>query len=148
MFDKIAAHEKVSSVLILFFHVSLQTLSQRDIEYHLSAGEALFLNELRNGSRIRTKVGSLRVIGVSDLLNPAALVRYCSIWTAEGTESCWPCSWYLLLSCNYFVFAVVSLHQWPFCHHLRHHCLQRNHTRPAGTSDGSASSSAGEWCHD
>lgn len=79
MFDKIAAHEKVSSVLILFFHVSLQTLSQRDIEYHLSAGEALFLNELRNGSRIRTKVGSLRVIGVSDLLNPAALVRYCSI---------------------------------------------------------------------
>ncbi|XP_029351188.1 stabilin-2 isoform X1 [Echeneis naucrates] len=51
-----------------------QTLSLRDIEFHLSEGESLPLSRLRNGSRIRTRVGSLTVVGVSDLLNPSALV--------------------------------------------------------------------------
>ncbi|KAF0028686.1 hypothetical protein F2P81_017791 [Scophthalmus maximus] len=50
-----------------------QTLSQRDIEFHLSEGRALPLSELRNGSRMRTRVGSLMVVGVSDLLDPSAL---------------------------------------------------------------------------
>nr|XP_019961729.1 PREDICTED: stabilin-2-like [Paralichthys olivaceus] len=50
-----------------------QTLSQWDIEFHLSEGRALPLSELKNGSRIRTRVGSLRVLGVSDLLDPSAL---------------------------------------------------------------------------
>ncbi|CAK6983628.1 stabilin-2 [Scomber scombrus] len=50
-----------------------QTLSQRDIEYHLSEGQALSLNQLKNGSRIRTRVGSLAVLGVSNLLDPSSL---------------------------------------------------------------------------
>ncbi|CAB1434831.1 unnamed protein product, partial [Pleuronectes platessa] len=50
-----------------------QTLSQWDIEYHLSEGRALPLSELKNGSRIRTRVGSLTVLGVSDLLDASAL---------------------------------------------------------------------------
>ncbi|XP_071358845.1 stabilin-2 isoform X1 [Trachinotus anak] len=50
-----------------------QTLSQRDIEFHLSEGQALPLSRLKDGSRIRTRVGSLTVLGVSDLLNPSAL---------------------------------------------------------------------------
>ncbi|XP_078127855.1 stabilin-2 [Sander vitreus] len=54
-----------------------QTLSQRDVDFHLSEGRALSLGELRNGSRIRTRVGSLSVLGVSDLLDPSALAsRY------------------------------------------------------------------------
>uniref|UniRef100_A0A8D0DEB8 Stabilin 2 n=1 Tax=Sander lucioperca TaxID=283035 RepID=A0A8D0DEB8_SANLU len=54
-----------------------QTLSQRDVDFHLSEGRALSLSELRNGSRIRTRVGSLSVLGVSDLLDPSALAsRY------------------------------------------------------------------------
>uniref|UniRef100_A0A3Q1H6M0 Uncharacterized protein n=1 Tax=Anabas testudineus TaxID=64144 RepID=A0A3Q1H6M0_ANATE len=36
-----------------------QTLSQRDIEFHLSEGQALPLDQLKNGSRIKTRVGSL-----------------------------------------------------------------------------------------
>ncbi|XP_067346973.1 stabilin-2 isoform X2 [Channa argus] len=50
-----------------------QTLSQRDIEFHLSEGQALPLNQLKNGSRIRTRVGSLTILGVADQLNPSAL---------------------------------------------------------------------------
>ncbi|XP_023281089.1 stabilin-2-like, partial [Seriola lalandi dorsalis] len=50
-----------------------QTLSQWDIEFHLSEGQALSLSRLKNGSRIRTRVGSLTVLGVADLLNPSAL---------------------------------------------------------------------------
>ncbi|XP_062239185.1 stabilin-2 isoform X1 [Platichthys flesus] len=54
-----------------------QTLSQWDIEYHLSEGRALPLSELKNGSRIRTRAGSLTVLGVSDLLDASALAsRY------------------------------------------------------------------------
>ncbi|KAM9327686.1 stabilin-2 isoform 2-T2 [Pholidichthys leucotaenia] len=50
-----------------------QTLSLRDIEFHLSEGQALPLNQLKNGSRIRTHVGSLTVLGVTDQLNPSTL---------------------------------------------------------------------------
>ncbi|XP_027140103.1 stabilin-2 [Larimichthys crocea] len=50
-----------------------QTLSQRDIEFHLSEGQALPVSQLKNGSRIRTRAGSLSVLGVADLLNPLAL---------------------------------------------------------------------------
>ncbi|XP_033470098.2 stabilin-2 isoform X1 [Epinephelus lanceolatus] len=50
-----------------------QTLSLRDVEFHLSEGQALPLSQLKNGSRIRTRVGSLTVLGVADLLNPSAL---------------------------------------------------------------------------
>ncbi|XP_029282312.1 stabilin-2 [Cottoperca gobio] len=50
-----------------------QTLSQRDVEVHLSEGRALPLSQLKNSSRIRTRVGSLSVLGVADLLNPSAL---------------------------------------------------------------------------
>ncbi|XP_036005270.1 stabilin-2 [Fundulus heteroclitus] len=49
------------------------TLSQRDIEFHLSEGKALPLSQLRNNSRIRTRVGSLTVLGVANLLNPSDL---------------------------------------------------------------------------
>ncbi|XP_075967354.1 LOW QUALITY PROTEIN: stabilin-2 [Anarhichas minor] len=50
-----------------------QTLSQQDVEFHLSEGRALPLSQLKNGSRIRTRVGSLTVFGVADLLSPSAL---------------------------------------------------------------------------
>ncbi|KAM8740220.1 stabilin-2 isoform 1-T1 [Acanthopagrus schlegelii] len=50
-----------------------QTLSQRDIEFHLSEGQALPVVQMKNGSRIRTRVGSLTVLGVADLLDPSAL---------------------------------------------------------------------------
>ncbi|XP_029019242.1 stabilin-2 isoform X3 [Betta splendens] len=50
-----------------------QTLSQRDVEFHLSEGQALPLSQLKNGSRIRTRVGVLTVVGVADLLDPTAL---------------------------------------------------------------------------
>uniref|UniRef100_UPI0037E83392 stabilin-2 n=1 Tax=Semicossyphus pulcher TaxID=241346 RepID=UPI0037E83392 len=54
-----------------------QTLSTRDIEFHLSEGQVLLLSQLKNGSRIRTRVGGLTVLGVTDLLNPSALAsRY------------------------------------------------------------------------
>ncbi|KAM4569636.1 stabilin-2 [Odontesthes bonariensis] len=49
------------------------TLSQRDMEFHLSEGQALPLSQLKNGSRIRTRAGGLTVLGVADLLNPSAL---------------------------------------------------------------------------
>lgn len=55
--------------------VSLQTLTRRDIEFHLSEGRALPVRQLKNGTRIRTHVGSLSVLGVADMLNAAALVR-------------------------------------------------------------------------
>ncbi|KAM4614943.1 LOW QUALITY PROTEIN: stabilin-2 [Polymixia lowei] len=54
-----------------------QTLTQRDIEYHLSEGQALALSELKNGSRIRTRLGSLTVLGIADFLNPNALSSRC-----------------------------------------------------------------------
>lgn len=57
-------------------YVSPQTLSQRDIEFHLSDGRALPVSQLKNGSRIRTRVGSLTVFGVANLLNPSSLVRF------------------------------------------------------------------------
>lgn len=50
-----------------------QTLSQRDIEFHLSEGQAFLFSQLRNGSRIRTRVGSLSVLGIADLLDPTTL---------------------------------------------------------------------------
>ncbi|KAM3858894.1 stabilin-2 [Diretmus argenteus] len=50
-----------------------QTLTQWDIEYHLSEGKALSLGDLKNGSRIRTRLGSLTVLGIADFLNPQAL---------------------------------------------------------------------------
>ncbi|XP_070411388.1 stabilin-2 isoform X2 [Nothobranchius furzeri] len=50
-----------------------QTLSQRDIEFHLSEGQILPLSQLRNGTRIRTRVGSLTVLGVSNMLDPSTL---------------------------------------------------------------------------
>ncbi|KAG7497480.1 stabilin-2 isoform X1 [Solea senegalensis] len=50
-----------------------QTLSQQDIEFHLLEGRALVASDLKNGTRIKTRGGSLTVIGVSDLLNPAVL---------------------------------------------------------------------------
>ncbi|XP_041833045.1 stabilin-2 [Melanotaenia boesemani] len=53
-----------------------QTLSQRDIEIHLSLGQALPVDQLKNGSRIRTAVGSLTVLGVANLLDPSALSSY------------------------------------------------------------------------
>lgn len=72
-------------VLVLNCVSCLQTLSQQDIEFHLSEGQALPLSLLRNGSRIRTRVGSLTVLGVADLLNPSALVRFMlpSVWLPE-----------------------------------------------------------------
>uniref|UniRef100_A0A3B3XHF2 Stabilin 2 n=1 Tax=Poecilia mexicana TaxID=48701 RepID=A0A3B3XHF2_9TELE len=44
-----------------------------DIEVHLSEGQALPLSQLKNNSRIRTRAGSLSVLGVANLLNPSAL---------------------------------------------------------------------------
>lgn len=53
-----------------------QTLSDRDIEYHLSEGGALYLQDLTNGTRIRTRLGhSLQVRGIADLRNASILVR-------------------------------------------------------------------------
>uniref|UniRef100_A0A3B5ARW8 Stabilin 2 n=1 Tax=Stegastes partitus TaxID=144197 RepID=A0A3B5ARW8_9TELE len=49
-----------------------QTLSHRDLEFHLSEGQALTVDRLKNGSRIRTRVGSLTVLGVADLLDPSS----------------------------------------------------------------------------
>ncbi|XP_054481008.1 stabilin-2 [Anoplopoma fimbria] len=46
-----------------------QTLTQRDVEFHLSEGQALPLSHLKNGSRIRTRVGSLTVSGVASALS-------------------------------------------------------------------------------
>lgn len=54
--------------------VSLQTLSARDIELHLLDGQELPVGQLKNGSRIRTSVGTLRIRGVADLLDPSTLV--------------------------------------------------------------------------
>lgn len=51
-----------------------QTLSQQDIELHLLDGQALPVGQLKNGSRIKTRVGTLSVFGITDLLNPSALV--------------------------------------------------------------------------
>lgn len=69
-----------SSVILVSVEVSspvrLQTLTRRDIEFHLSEGGALPSRQLKNGTRIRTRVGSLSVLGVADMLNPAALVRH------------------------------------------------------------------------
>uniref|UniRef100_A0A673BJX9 Stabilin 2 n=1 Tax=Sphaeramia orbicularis TaxID=375764 RepID=A0A673BJX9_9TELE len=48
------------------------TLTQRDIEFHLSDGQVLPINRLKNGTRIRTRVGSLTALGVSNLLNPSS----------------------------------------------------------------------------
>lgn len=53
---------------------SLQTLSQRDIEFHLSEGGALPAQQLKNGTRLRTRVGRLSVLQVADMLEPASLV--------------------------------------------------------------------------
>ncbi|KAM6984714.1 stabilin-2 [Aplochiton taeniatus] len=50
-----------------------QTLTHRDIEYHLSEGRALALQDLKNGSQIRTRLGPLTVLGLADFLNPKAL---------------------------------------------------------------------------
>lgn len=54
--------------------LSPQTLSPRDMEFHLSEGRVLPLSQLKNGSRIKTRVGTLTVLGVADLLNPSSQV--------------------------------------------------------------------------
>uniref|UniRef100_A0A673XJC1 Stabilin 2 n=1 Tax=Salmo trutta TaxID=8032 RepID=A0A673XJC1_SALTR len=54
-----------------------QTLTHRDMEYHLSEGRALALKDLTNGSRIRTRLGqSLLVLGIVDFLNPKSSSRF------------------------------------------------------------------------
>ncbi|XP_068611107.1 stabilin-2 [Brachionichthys hirsutus] len=54
-----------------------QTLSQQDIEFHLLGGQVLLLSPLKNGTRVRTRAGSLMVSGVPDLLDPSVLAsRY------------------------------------------------------------------------
>ncbi|XP_054623431.1 stabilin-2 isoform X2 [Dunckerocampus dactyliophorus] len=50
-----------------------KTLSQRDLEFHLSEGQALTLIQLTNGTRLRTRVGTLSVVGLTDILDPSAL---------------------------------------------------------------------------
>ncbi|KAJ8333295.1 hypothetical protein SKAU_G00421910 [Synaphobranchus kaupii] len=52
-----------------------KTLSERDIEYHLSDGGALYLQDLTNGTRIRTRLAqsSLLVIGIADFHNASIL---------------------------------------------------------------------------
>uniref|UniRef100_A0A3B3I825 Stabilin 2 n=1 Tax=Oryzias latipes TaxID=8090 RepID=A0A3B3I825_ORYLA len=50
--------------------------SNQDIEFHLSEGQALPISQLKNGTRIRTRVGGLTVLGVADLLDPSSLSRY------------------------------------------------------------------------
>ncbi|CAL8324172.1 unnamed protein product [Lota lota] len=50
-----------------------QMLTGRDMEQHLSEGEALALSQMKNGSRMRTRQGSLTIQGVVDFLNPDAL---------------------------------------------------------------------------
>uniref|UniRef100_A0A8C9SNB1 Stabilin 2 n=1 Tax=Scleropages formosus TaxID=113540 RepID=A0A8C9SNB1_SCLFO len=45
-----------------------QTLSTRDIEYHLSDGGAVCFQDMTNGTRIRTRLGhSLRVLGITPM---------------------------------------------------------------------------------
>ncbi|KAJ8411408.1 hypothetical protein AAFF_G00174140 [Aldrovandia affinis] len=57
-----------------------QTLTDRDLEYHLSDGSALHFQDLANGSRIRTRLGhSLRVLGISNMYNASALAFSCYI---------------------------------------------------------------------
>ncbi|KAJ8245363.1 hypothetical protein GJAV_G00269960 [Gymnothorax javanicus] len=51
-----------------------KTLTERDIEYHLSEGRALYLQDLTNGTRIRTRLGhTLRVQGIADFRNASVL---------------------------------------------------------------------------
>uniref|UniRef100_A0A8C9SM31 Stabilin 2 n=1 Tax=Scleropages formosus TaxID=113540 RepID=A0A8C9SM31_SCLFO len=54
-----------------------QTLSTRDIEYHLSDGGAVCFQDMTNGTRIRTRLGhSLRVLGIANFTNPSTPMRY------------------------------------------------------------------------
>ncbi|MGH0147096.1 UNVERIFIED_CONTAM: hypothetical protein FKN15_021979 [Acipenser sinensis] len=49
-----------------------ETLSERDIEYHLSYGSAIYFGDLTNGSKIPTRLGnSLFISGFTDLQNPS-----------------------------------------------------------------------------
>ncbi|XP_035257311.1 stabilin-2 isoform X1 [Anguilla anguilla] len=51
-----------------------KTLSERDIEYHLSESGVLYFQDLTNGTRIRTRLGHcLRVLGISDFRNASVL---------------------------------------------------------------------------
>ncbi|XP_061085042.1 stabilin-2 [Conger conger] len=51
-----------------------KTLSERDMEYHLSEGGALYLQDLTNGTRINTRLGhSLQVRGIADFRNASIL---------------------------------------------------------------------------
>lgn len=61
-----------------------QTLSQQDIELHLLDGQALPVGQLKNGSRIKTRVGTLSIFGVADLLNSSALVRVLTAAEHQG----------------------------------------------------------------
>ncbi|XP_023668414.2 stabilin-2 isoform X1 [Paramormyrops kingsleyae] len=71
-----------------------QTLSARDIEYHLSDGTALYFQDLTNGSQIRTKLGpSLRVLGIANFTNPNVLTnmryindRFISDWDIPASN--------------------------------------------------------------
>lgn len=64
-----------------------KTLSQQDIELHLLDGQALPVGQLKNGSRIKTRVGTLSVFGVADLLNPSALVRVLTAAEYQGATT-------------------------------------------------------------
>ena len=44
------------------------------MEHHLSEGEALALSQMKNGSRLRTRQGSLTIQGLVDFMNPDTLV--------------------------------------------------------------------------
>ncbi|KAG9339929.1 hypothetical protein JZ751_022242 [Albula glossodonta] len=56
------------------FSMFLSTLSDRDIEYHLLDGSALYFANLTNGSKIRTRLGhSLQVMGIADFHNASVL---------------------------------------------------------------------------
>ncbi|KAJ0056918.1 hypothetical protein NL108_000721, partial [Boleophthalmus pectinirostris] len=54
-------------------YMSLQTLTQQDIEFHLLEGSVVSLDQLPNGTRIRNRFGSLIVLGIRDLQDPSSL---------------------------------------------------------------------------
>ncbi|KAK0133014.1 Stabilin-2 [Merluccius polli] len=50
-----------------------QTLSERDVEYHLAEGQAVALSDMKNGGKMGTRHGSLSIQGVVDFLDPTVL---------------------------------------------------------------------------
>lgn len=68
----------------------------RDIEFHLYEGQALPLSQLRNNSRIRTRVGSLTVLSQANVLNSSLLVSpsdegrlrlHSNLWAASSKDA-------------------------------------------------------------